>query len=150
MRLIPVEPWNETHLQALYKLLEERPAAANISHKVLPTWEEHCQFVLGMAPGLRDEFSRQHPRYRRWDLVCEENSRIVGAVYLTNRDEIGISIFAGDQRMGYASAALRMLIKECGPRDYLANVAPGNSASLLFFAKHGFIPIQHTLRMVAA
>lgn len=118
-------------LEILYELLKERPAEANISHRALPTFEQHRQFVT------------RRP-YEGWYLI--EAEAIVGSVYLTKAREVGIFIFQAHQRKGHAEAAISML-REKHPGPLLANVAPGNEKSHAFFLKLGGRVIQHTYEL---
>lgn len=143
MKLIPVDPENETHLSALYTLLAERPAAASISHKTMPPWDAHVRFVKRMVPWGHCVAAGEEG-YAAWCFVTEMDSHIVGSVYLTDRDEIGVSIFKAEQGAGWGEAAVRMLMKEHGARRYLANINPGNEASRKMFEKLGFKLVQYT------
>jgi RimJ/RimL family protein N-acetyltransferase len=140
VRLIPVDPGNETHLKVLYDLLAERTPEQSISHKGLPTWEEHCAFVrsMGVAHPVSDQWG-----YKVWRLIEEEGAGFVGAVYLTCRNEIGIFVFKAYQRKGYGSRAVRSLMDEHRGR-LLANINPANEASAAMFSKLGFRLVQHT------
>jgi RimJ/RimL family protein N-acetyltransferase len=137
MKLTPVDPDNEAHLRVLYDLLEERPAHANISHKKMPTWQNHCRFVAN---------ARVHGGYDDW-CVIENEDGIVGAVYLTARNEIGIAILREFQRHHHGSDAIVMMMLKHGERKYLANISPANEASLKMFERLGFKTIQHTLAL---
>jgi hypothetical protein len=86
-RLVPVSAVAQA-AEILWKLLEERPAEANISHREMPSWSEHCSFV------------ERYP-YRSWYLI-KAQGEFVGAIYLTRHFEIGISILKEHQRHGYA------------------------------------------------
>lgn len=145
MRLIPFPAIAEsTRLEITYKLLKERPENANISHTHLPTHEEHRRFVLN------------HP-YRNWFLI-EHAERImpaqwVGSLYLTNQNEIGIFILAQHQRKGYAARAIKLVLDSIPPLpalasrrsgQYIANVAPGNEASIKLFTGLGAVHLQNT------
>lgn len=135
MKLIPVDPANEEHLRVLYDLLTERPAAANISHKKMPTWKQHQEFVA-------------HCDYFDWCLIQEDHGlrsyTWLGAVYLTRANEIGISVFNYVQNHGHGPNAVVMMMMKHGERNYYANVAPNNEASRKMFAKLGFKLIQVT------
>lgn len=128
--LIPVSERPDDAVQVLWDLLAERPAVANISHRQMPTFEEHEQFV-------------ENNPYYEWYLI-EADCGIVGAIYITHAYEIGIAIFSQHQRKGYAKQAVYMLMAENGKQRYLANVAPGNEASKAFWRKIGFRHIQET------
>ena len=114
----------------LYQLLKERPPAANISHRAMPTWDEHKRFVASRP-------------YDAWYLIAYPDE-VVGAVYLTPADEIGVFVFKKFQGRGHARQAIEALMKAHPRERYLANIAPGNDPSLNLFKKLGFIHIQET------
>ena len=122
-------------IDTLYQLLKERPPAANISHRGMPTWEEHKRFV-GSRP------------YEAWYLVVDRDD-VVGTVYMTRANEIGISLFKKYQGRGHARRAIEALMKAQPRARYLANIAPGNDASLSLFKKLGFTHIQETYALDA-
>lgn len=129
----------------LHQLLKERPIEANISHKEMPTWDEHVAFV------------RSHP-YKGWYLIQvypeHDNPRIpgeraiVGSIYLTHQREVGIFILQEHQNKGYGQAAI-WLLKAKYPGKLLANVAPGNHRSQDFFKRIGARQIQVTFEIPA-
>lgn len=131
MRLIPIQEVADAACY-LYALLLEREPHHNISHKAMPTVEQHLAFV------------RSNP-YAGWYLV-HEGRAIVGAIYLTHADEIGVFIFKRYQGRGHGKCAVKMLID--GRKGYrlLANIAPGNEASRSMFEKLGFTLIQNTFK----
>lgn len=113
----------------LWELLQERTPEQSISHKEMPSWGRHCVFV------------ESHP-YIAWYLI--EVDEIVGAVYLTRMDEIGIFIFKEHHGKGYGTQAVKMLMEK-HPRDkFLANMNPENYKSSGMFRKLGFKHIQNT------
>jgi GNAT superfamily N-acetyltransferase len=124
----------------LYELLCERDPAFNISHKELPPYEEHCAFV------------RSHP-YRSWYLI-RDGKKVVGSAYLTRRNEIGVFIYERLQGKGYGSFAVRTIMRRFATslgsvksdvrHGFLANIAPANRSSQLFFERLGFRCVQHT------
>lgn len=104
----------------------------------MPTWEEHEAFVRRMTPDTGDIYAR----YGVWDLI-EVDGEIVGSVYLSQRNEIGVSIFASKRRMGYGSQAVMKVIEEIGA-PLLANINPANEASRRMWEKLGFKKLQET------
>ncbi len=114
----------------LFDLLKQREGIVNISHKSLPTWEEHVEFI-------------KNNTYQSWDIIWVDNVRI-GNIYLTDRDEIGIFLDKESQSNGYGSIAINEFMKKNGKKRYLANIRPTNYKSIQFFGKHGFIHIQNT------
>ena len=114
----------------LFDLLKQREGIVNISHKSLPTWEEHVEFI-------------KNNTYQSWEIIWVDNARI-GDIYLTDRDEIGIFLDKESQSNGYGSIAINEFMKKNGKKRYLANINPTNYKSIQFFGKHGFIHIQNT------
>ena len=144
MKLIPVDPSNEAHLRALYDLLAERPVEASISHKKMPTWEEHKEHVAAMTNPASE---RAH---LDWCLIEGlKPPRVVGSVYLSANNEIGISIFRQYQGMWLGPDAVVMMMMKHGERNYYANINPANEASRKMFEKLGFKLIQYTLALEA-
>lgn len=135
INLQPVEPQNRAHIQALYRLLKQRQPYQAISHKVMPTFEEHTAFVQSIP-------------YFAWYLIyygkCLNGpADPIGSVYLTRSNEIGIFLFRAYHGMGYGQEAVAELMKlHKGP--YLANINPSNLASRRFFESLGFKPLQVT------
>ena len=90
---IELKPVNEQDIDFLYELLKEREAKVNISHKKLPSFSEHEQFV-------------KNSPYSFWEIIWLNNERI-GNIYLTNRDELGIFISKDSQSQGAGSIVLQ-------------------------------------------
>lgn len=128
MNLISIESLPD-HASLLYDLLAEREDEVNISHKEMPTWEQHLDFI------------RSKP-YQEWSFIIERQP--VGVCYLTWDDEIGVFVFKKFQGHGYGKQAVRLLMKKHGPRRYLANINPRNSRSIAMFEQLGFKLIQQT------
>jgi len=125
-----LKPVTADDAEFLFDLLKQREGTVNISHKSLPDWEEHLQYV------------KKHD-YQSWDIIWVENTRI-GNIYLTKNDEIGIFIDKKLQFHGYGSKALEEFMKKNGKKRYLANINPTNYKSIQFFGKNGFTHIQNT------
>lgn len=133
-RLVSVS-FSDHDLRILYNLLAERTPDQSISHKRMPTWEEHRAFVLSVP----------HPV---WYLVFNRSATPVGSVYLTRQREIGVSIFRRYHRAGYGRAAVVELMRR-HPGRFLANVAPGNVASMRLWESLGGRQIQVTYELPA-
>ena len=117
----------------LYNLLMERDARANISHKKMPTYNEHVKFVS----------SKPYPKW--YIILCDVNR--AGSIYLTSQNEIGIFIKKSFQNKQIGDIALRKLIQKNPKKRYLANVNPKNKKSICFFKNHGFKLIQYTFEL---
>ena len=117
----------------LYKLLEERSSEESISHKYMPSYEEHVIFVANNP-------------YRYWFFIVEDFDTVVGSIYMTKNNEIGISIFKEHRRKGYAVWALNN-IKQYARYELYANINPANQKSIELFEKAGFKHIQNTYKL---
>jgi len=129
MKLVPVSRERQA-INILYDLLAERTPEQSISHKSMPTMEEHAKFVRSLP-------------YRAWYLI-EVGNEYVGCVYLSKQREIGVSIFEKRRGNGYATEAVRELMRKW-PGRFLANINPLNTASMAFFKKLGFSLLQVTM-----
>lgn len=131
--LIRVDPENLDHALFLYRLLEEAPPEQSISHKPVPTFSEHVEFVQGRP-------------YLAWYLVGSAVGVLVGSIYITRRREIGLSIAQAHRRQGHGGLAVRevMRIHHDADEPFLANLNPQNEASIKFWESLGFKLMQVT------
>lgn len=116
------------YLKYLYQLLGERTPDESISHKEMPTVEQHKKFV-GNVP------------YKAWYMIQsleEADYPFVGAIYLSKDNEIGVGIFDKYKRQHYASAAIKALMDEHPEKYYYANVNTLNFKSKELFKRLGF------------
>lgn len=138
IRLVDVysqQPDNSASTRFLYDLLAERDPSVNISHRKMPTFEQHSAFVDSRP-------------YKAWYVVFTENHPI-GATYLTEDNEIGTFITKTHQGKGYGKLAVIALMNMHPEKRYLANIAPGNARSMAMFERLGFGLIQYTFERVA-
>lgn len=120
----------------LHELLRERDSSINISHKDLPSIEDHMRFL------------RSEP-YRVWNLVKVKDN-YVGSIYLSKANEIGVFILKKYRGNGYGVSAIKKLMAENKvPRWWLANVNPKNKTSEKIFVGLGFKHIQNTYALTA-
>ena len=141
VELLPITRFSREVSDILYDLLAERPKHAQISHRKMPTKQEHDRFVRTWRRRYRAFYFIGVPFI---DGSCHIR---VGAIYLTHLNEIGIAIFAEYQGCGYGSSAVKTLIKKHNPlpaipgqrvAKFIANVNPMNMASIGMFRKLGF------------
>jgi len=126
---IKLELVNENDIMFLYNLLEKRNPDLNISHKQMPTLDEHKEFVLSKP-------------YTNWYIIKKNNDKI-GAIYLSKNDEIGISILENFEFDEIAKESFK-IIMELNPRKrYLANVSPKNKSSQEFLERNGFMGLEY-------
>lgn len=130
-------------VDVLYALLAERTPQQSISHKAMPTQEEHRQFVAS-APYISWMLMEDDLNFDRQLLPAQ---RIVGSVYVSKRDEVGIFVFNRHQRRGYGREALEWVRHTFRDRQLFANINPENEASRAFFERHGarFIQVTYAL-----
>lgn len=120
--------------KTLYALLAERSPDHNISHKKMPSWKKHFNFVNSKP-------------YTCWYFIVDGGKRRVGSIYLTHNREVGLFLFPEFQGQGHGSWALTEL-RDRYPGPILANISPMNDASKRFFEKRGFKHIQETYELV--
>lgn len=138
----------------LYELLRERSTEAdanvNISHRKLPSWKRHVQFVASRP-------------FRYWYLIeiyddsePLQTVEIAGYVSLSHLNEIGIVLFKKYRGMGYGKEAVRALTQKHKPLKaipgkrsghFIANINPSNGASRRMFEALGFRKIQETFAL---
>jgi|TARA_B100001245_G_scaffold222441_1_gene194571 RimJ/RimL family protein N-acetyltransferase len=111
----------------------ERDSRQNISHKKMPTYNQHMSFVSSKP-------------YSKWYVILYGMNK-VGSIYLTSQNEIGIFIKKSFQNRQIGDTALREIIKKNPKKRYLANVNPKNKKSIQFFKNHGFKLIQYTFEL---
>lgn len=132
MRLRQVEPWgSSTHCNHLYEILRERldEPQTNISHKALPTFEEHMVFM------------RSSP-YMAWFVVTMDGLP-VGATYLTRQREIGLYICRDFREQGIGREVVAEM-RARFPGPILANVNPENVKARQFWERMGGKLLQVT------
>ena len=117
----------------LYDLLMERNPRANISHKKMPTYNQHVAFVSAKP-------------YSKWYVILYDTNK-AGSIYLTSQNEIGIFIKKSFQSKQLGNIALRKMIQKNPKKRYLANVNPQNKKSVRFFKNNGFKLIQYTFEL---
>lgn len=123
----------DSDIRFLFNLLKERSAAENISHKKMPTYNEHKKFVKSKP-------------YSRWYIVVHSNKKI-GSVYLSKNAEIGIFLKKEFRTQNIGKKALEMIIQKNPRKRYLANINPKNTKSIKFFKKNHFKLIQYTFEL---
>lgn len=127
-------------VQVLYDLMKERTPAVNISHRRLPAPKQHAVFVK-LKP------------YKAWYLILND-AQVVGGIYLSKTNEIGIFLFKKYRDKGVGKKAVQLLMKKhANVRRFLANINPRNEPSIRFFTGMKFKHIQNTyelLRKVSA
>lgn len=116
-----------SNLLKLYLLLGERTVEQAISHKKMPTFEEHEKFVESRP-------------YKEWYMLYDSNLiKIIGSLYISKNNEIGLFIFKEHHSKGYGSQALQFILDNNRHTIFKANINPQNYKSINFFKKFGFL-----------
>ena len=122
---------NENADKILYDLLSKREKKTNISHRSMPSFAQHKKFIASKP-------------YKAWYFIMNVGE-VIGSLYLSKNDEIGLFLFKRFQGKGLARPVLKELIKKHPKvKRFLANINPKNHRSILFFEKEGFRHIQNT------
>jgi|SRR6185295_12210718 len=124
------EPVDKHHYEFLYELLAERPKEACISHKQMPTMEQHQAFV--------DSFP-----YKEW-YVIRMGEEMAGSVYLTHQNEFGMFIKQGFEGKGIATKSFQWMIDRHPGERMLSNVNPKNDRIIAVLKRLGFKLLQET------
>ena len=114
----------------LYDLLKARDSLANISHKKVPSYNEHVNFILSNP-------------YTIWYIIEYEGKKI-GSVYLSKHDEIGISLVDNSLYNKIGKSIIKLLIKNNPRKHYLAKVSPRNKKLQNFFVNNDFTGLEYT------
>ncbi len=121
----------------LYALLKEREDYVNISHKELPSFQNHVDFIASNP-------------YKEWKFIytdTKHGERLCGAYYITKHNEIGLFMFKLYQGQGLGKEALAKIIDEHKGERLLANINPANTKSIGLFGSFGFKHIQNTYEL---
>ena len=136
LELIKVKKSN-SHALILYKILKNRDTKFSISHKSIPTLEEHIKFVISNP-------------YRYWFII--KRSRIVlGSVYITTSNEVSISLLKNSKKN--FSDILNLIIQNITPlpaivsrrnEKFILNLSPNNKFYIKLLNNIGAQKIQET------
>ena len=129
--LISLRTVRDSDGEFLFELLKERDPRANISHKKMPTYDEHVKFVLSKP-------------YSKWYIIFERNKKI-GSVYLTKADELGLHLKKEYFRESLLKEILESLMKSEPNKRFVFNVSPRNKKFMKFLQKNGYVISQQTV-----
>lgn len=132
-------------LAILYSHLEQRTPEQSISHKTMPTWEQHCAFINSRPHSywwlVYDRIEAEGDPERACEYAC------IGQAYFTRAREIGIAIGDVYQRQGYANEIITKIVEMVPRGPVFANVSPRNIASQKLFESLDFGVVQWTYRL---
>ena len=125
------------HLKYLYDVMAERLKApeTNISHTVMPTYEEHVHFVM-------------RNRIYGYHFVIANSGYekdLLGCGYVSENNELGIYISPKYRRRSIAREVISMLIEDNPDIKFLANINQNNEASIALFKSLGFRQLSITM-----
>lgn len=118
----------------LYELLLERDPKINISHKKIPTYQQHKKFVNSKP-------------YLKWYVIYFKDIKI-GSVYLSQQNEIGIHVKKKWNDESTLKIVVKLLMQKNPKNRYLVNINPKNKKLIRFFKNQGFKLIQHTYELM--
>ena len=130
---IKLKPVSKSDYRFLYNLLIERDSRQNISHKKIPTYNQHVSFVSSKP-------------YSKWYVILYGVNK-AGSIYLTSQNEIGIFLKKEFRTQNIGKKALEMIIQKNPRKQYLANINPKNKKSINFFKRNHFKLIQYTFEL---
>ena len=131
---IKLKPVTKNDALFLYELLKTKDPIANISHKKMPSYDEHVNFILSNP-------------YAIWYIIEYEGKKI-GSVYLSKHDEIGIYLVDNSLYDKIGKSVIKLLIKNNPRKRYLAKVSPQNKKLQNFFVNNGFIGLEYTYEII--
>ena len=132
---IKLKPVTKNDALFLYELLKTKDPIANISHKKMPSYDEHVNFILSNP-------------YAIWYIIEYEGKKI-GSVYLSKHDEIGISLVDNSLYDKIGKSIIKLLIKNNPRKHYLAKVSPRNKKLQNFFVNNGFTELEYTYELIS-
>ena len=127
---ISLKSVTNSDVKFLFDLLKERDPHVNISHRKMPTYNQHTKFIKSKP-------------YSKWYIILKSKQKI-GSIYLSKNDEIGIFLSKKFQGKNVGNFALNELVKKNPRKRFLANVNPKNKKSISFFKNNNFKLIQYT------
>ena len=124
----------------------EEDQHTNISHRQMPTFEQHLEFV------------RSKPYYL-WFLIFVPDpdlDKYIGSINVTERNEIGIVLCPEYRGRGFGRDAVHHLLQvypplpaipSKRPGHFVANINPKNEASIRLFTSLGGVHISNTYKL---
>ena len=127
---IKLKPVTKNDALFLYDLLKNRDPIANISHKKMPSYDEHVNFILSNPYTIL--------------YTIEYEGEKTGSIYLSKQDEIGISLVDNSLYDKIGKSVIKLLIKNNPRKRYLAKTSPQNKKLQNFFVNNGFTGLEYT------
>ena len=134
MKNLQLSPIKKLDYVFLYELLEKRNPIENISHKNLPTFEKHVEFIKSKP-------------YSKW-YVITKNDKKIGSAYITKLGELAIHLLSSHENDRIRKQILKLLITKNPRKRYLYNVSNNNQNLIKFLQKNNFKLIQFTYEIM--
>jgi len=123
--IITIKKVEDEDIEFLYEMLKERDSRINVSHKELPTFQQHKKFVKSKPCD-------------GWYIIMAQEKK-VGHIQIYNDDRIGWFIKNEYKRLGFVIPAFEKL-KKIHPREkYLGKVNPDNLEAQNLLIKLNFV-----------
>lgn len=117
----------------LYRLLKQRNPDENISHKVMPTYKQHCEF----------NDKQPYPQ----DYIVFDCGKKIGRFYVTDRMEVGIKFI--DNKYTIPMLDEIFIVKDITGVRLFFNVSPRNKLINDYLKKKGLKIIQYTYESIS-
>ena len=131
---IKLELVTSSDYEFLYDLLKNRDPKSNISHKFLPNYSQHLDFVKSKP-------------YSKWYIIYYGTQKC-GSVYLSKQNEIGMHLQKRYNSSNIQNNSLKIIISKNPKNRYLVNINPKNKELIKFFKNNSFKLIQHTYEFI--
>ena len=127
------------HAKILYNILKSRDNKNDISHRSLPTFTEHQNFINSTP-------------YRYWFLIYNKKN-IIGSVYITNLNEISIRLI-NNNSLAF-KMTLYLIVENIKPlrpipskrnKNFIINISPKDKFYVTLLSKIGAKKIQETFK----
>jgi len=126
---------SEVDINDLYEVLKLR--SYNISHSILPCFEEHKKFVSNNP-------------YRTWNII-RKNNRVIGTFYLTFENVVGVNLINPSEKKYIF--IIQEIFKKYSPlkekkslrsKYFIVNANPSNQKLIKALNSVGMVHIQNT------
>jgi len=121
---LSLKPVTNKDYQFLYDMLKRRKPEENISHKRMPSYEEHMIFC-------------ESKPYKEWNVIYDGIKKI-GNVYITRLNELGFHLVSSKD------SVIDFIFSFYAGIARYANVSPKNTKLKKILTSIGYKLIQHT------
>ena len=123
--LVKLKEVTEGNAEFLYEMLKERNPTINVTHKKLPLFNKHLEFIKSKP-------------YDAWYII-EIKSKPVGHIYIDNESRIGWFIKKEFKGFGFVIPAFDELKTLHKRKNYLGKVNPNNFEAQNLLTKLKFV-----------